>query len=244
MIAGVELRKQRALGDLVSNSFTILFAHWRQLASIAVPAVVVGLAYSLVTLLVEDSIALTALVGILSLPLSFLMFVLVGGGTVTYLDQVDRGQPATPADALDAAQARLPVLAGAALRSTAIVLVLAITVIGIPFAVYRAVRWAFLSQSIMIDSQRGEAVLAHSAGLVQGVWWVTLGRLIVSGIVVGVPALVLSQLILLAFPGVIGTVIAAAPGFITIPYAIIFTTLIFFDRKGRKGDDDLAGPAR
>ena len=233
MIGDVELRRERALGDLVGHSFSILFARWRPLASIAVPAVVVTLAYSLVALLVEDSVGLVALVNLVGFALEFVMFVLVGGATVTYLDQTDRGLATTPADALDAAQAKLGVLLGAAVRSLAILVLLSITIVGIPFAIYRGVRWAFLSQSVMLDGQQGEAVLAHSASLVQGVWWLTLGRLIVSVLVIQIPAAIVSQIFLLALPGVIGTVVAAATGFVTIPYGIIFTTLIFFDRKAR-----------
>ena len=40
MIGGVELRKQRNLGDIVSDAFTILFAAFKPLAMIAIPIVV------------------------------------------------------------------------------------------------------------------------------------------------------------------------------------------------------------
>jgi hypothetical protein len=222
---------------LVSDTFAIQLAHWQPLAAVAVPAVAVGLAFSLVALLIESDVG-SALFGVLTFPVQFVMFVLVGGGTVVYLDNTDRSVAATSADALDAAQAKLGVLLGAAVRSAVIVFLFCITLIGIPLGVYRLVRWAFVSQSIMLDGEQGKAVLAHSAGLVEGVWWLTLARLIVGFLVIGLPAGIVAQGALVALPGVVGTVIAALTGFITIPFGVIFSTLLFFDRKERTRTND------
>jgi hypothetical protein len=237
------LRQERALGELISDSFSIYFAHWRDLCLVVVPAVIVNLAFSLVHLALENNDVLASVSLLVSIPFNFIAFVLVGGGAVELIDKADSGQTLTSAEALDAAQARFGRLAGASLRATAIIGGLFITIVGIPWAIARAIRWVFITQSIMIDGETGASALAHSAALVQGRWWNTFGRLLVSGIVVGVPAGLVGQLALSALPGVPGTVLGACTGFLSIPYGIIATTLMFFDLKARKRDDDNPSPA-
>lgn len=260
MLAGTELRKPRSLGEVLTDSFNILFAHWRQLAIISVPVVVANIAFSLVILAItqdvpaaeeisndtaefttEEAVELLVLSGIaalVALPIIFVLQQLVTGGAVLYLDETDRGRPITPADALDRAQANLGVLISTTLRAAAIVLLFCITLVGIPWGIYRAVRWIFLGQVIMIEGLKGEAVLARSAELVQGRWWNTLGRLIVVGLVISIPIGLLQQALISASPGILGTVLSSATGFITVPFGIIGLSLMFFDLRARKGEHD------
>jgi hypothetical protein len=255
LLAGTELRKERRLGEVLTDSFGILSAYWRQLAIVSVPVVVANIAFALVLLaLTEDTQAadgtgeLTAddaldllllLVALaIAVPGIFVLQQLVTGGSVVFLDETDRGVQLTPADALDRAQANLGPLVGASLRAIVIVFLLCITVVGIPFGIYRIVRWIFLAQVIMIEGLRGQAVLARSADLVQGRWWNTLGRLIVVALVISLPVGLLQQAFVEAAPGVIGTTLSAATGFITIPFGIIGMSLMYFDLRARKGEDD------
>ena len=99
----------------------------------------------------------------------------------------------------------------------------------------RAIRWTLIVQSIMLDNQTGESALAYSAALVEGRWWLTFGRLLATGLVVGLPAIILSQIILAAIPGVIGVILAELPYLLVLPFGIITGTLIFFDYSLRKG---------
>ena len=263
MLAGTELRKVRRLGDVLTDSFNILFAHWRQLAIIAVPVVVANIAFALVILAItqdvptaeeisndtaefttEEAVELLVRSGIallIALPIIFVLQQLVTGGAVVYLDETDKGNTIAPSESLDRAQARLGPLVGATLRATFIVLLFFITVVGIPWGIYRAVRWVFLAQVIMIEGKRGEEILARSAELVQGRWWNTLGRLLVVALVVSIPVGLLQQAFIEAAPGVVGTVLSSATGFITVPFGIIALSLMFFDLQSRKGEHDDSG---
>ncbi len=257
MLAGTELRKERRLGEVLTDSFNILFAHWRQLAIIAVPVVVGNIALSLVILAVTQDfptaeeisndtadfpageLLLLFFVLLLSVPVLFVLQELVTGGGVVFLDEVDKANAIAPSDALDRAQEKLGALIGATLRATVIVLLLCFTIVGIPWAINRAVRWVFLAQVIMIEGLRGESVLARSAALVRGRWWNTFGRLIVVALVVEIPVGVFQQALLAAAPGVIGTILVGATGFIYVPFGIIGMSLMFFDLRARKGGDDV-----
>ena len=260
MLAGTELRKVRRLGEVLTDSFNILFAHWRKLAIISVPVVVANIAFALVILAIthdvptaeeisgdtaefttEEAIELLFLSGIAALiavPVIFVLQQLVTGGAVVYLDETDKGNTISPADALDRAQANLGPLIGATLRAAIIVLLFCITLIGIPWGIYRAVRWVFLAQVIMIEGKRGEEVLARSAELVQGRWWNTLGRLVVVALVVSIPVGLLQQALIAAAPGIVGTILSSATGFITVPFGIIGLSLMFFDLRARKAEHD------
>jgi hypothetical protein len=262
LLAGTELRKERRLSEVITDSINIVFAHWRQLAIIAVPVVVANVAFSLVILAItqdlptaeeisndtadftaNDAFRLLVLSGVavlIAVPVLFVLQELVTGGAVVYLDEADKGNAIAPADALDSAQGRLGALIGASLRAAVIILLFCVTIVGIPWGIYRAVRWIFLSQVIMIEDKSGEEVLARSAELVQGRWWNTLGRLIVVGLVISIPVGLLQQALVAAAPGVIGTILSSATGFITVPFGIIGLSLMFFDLKARKAEDDVA----
>jgi hypothetical protein len=234
----VPLRRQRDLSTVISDSFTILFASWSDLAMIVAPAVLVGLAFSLIEYGVgDDDQVITALIVLASLPVQFIAYELVGAAVVAQINGRDLRQTVTAGDALDVAQDRFGDVIGAAVRSTVIVVLLAFTIVGIPWAFKRGVEWAFLTEAIIIDGQKGEPSLAYSAALVLGNWWGTFGRLLVSGIVIGLPTVMLSSLISVAVPGVIGIIAASAPEFLALPFGIIATTLIFFDLKLRKAEN-------
>jgi hypothetical protein len=262
LLAGVELRKERRLSEVLTDSFNILFAHWRQLAIIAVPVVIANIAFSLVVLAIthdlptseeiandtadfstSDAVRLALLLGatmLIAVPLIFVLQELVTGAAVVFLDELDRGTALLPADALDRAQARLGALVGATLRATAIIFLFCITIVGIPWGIYRAIRWIFLSQVIMVEDMQGPGVLARSAALVEGRWWNTAGRVVVVFLVIGIPIGFLQQALVAAAPGVVGTILSSATGFITVPFGIIALSLMFFDLRARKGEDDVA----
>jgi hypothetical protein len=239
----VSLRQERDLGDIIGDSFTIMFANFGALASIVFPAAITSLALSLLTIAIEDEI-LDTIVFIASVAIQFIVFEIVRSAGVVYLDQLDRRNTIPSAESLDRAQQRLGIISGAAVRSVLIVSAFAVTIIGIPWAIMRLVRWAFLSQAIMLEDKRGEDVLATSAGIVEGYWWSTAGRLIMTAIVVGVPSLIFSGVITATVGEAVAAFVDAGLVFVTVPYGIISTTLMYFHLKTRKARHDSISPDR
>ena len=260
MIGGVELRKSRNLGQIVGDSFTIYGATWRILAAVVIPIVVTALAFELILYAVNDDISkaaynsqelqdridaqgdnyqpdvspISVLAIVLIIPIGAAVYVLSSAGGVAYLSRTDLGESLTSAEALDDAQSRFGALIGSTVRALAICIGLACTIVGIPFAVIRGIRWLFISQVIMIEGLSGPGVLARSADLVRNQWWVTLGRMIVTGLVIQIPVAIVTSIVAAAAPGVISILVGVCAAFITTPYAIIATTLIFFDYQVRK----------
>ena len=54
---------------------------------------------------------------------------------------------------------------------------LAITIIGIPFAIYFAARWGFYAQAVLIEETSATHALRRSSELVKGTWWRVFGIL-------------------------------------------------------------------
>ena len=54
---------------------------------------------------------------------------------------------------------------------------LAITIIGSPFAIYFAARWGFYSQAVLVEETSATNALRRSSELVKGTWWRVFGIL-------------------------------------------------------------------
>ena len=54
---------------------------------------------------------------------------------------------------------------------------LAITIIGLPFAIYFAARWGFYSQAVLVEETSATNALRRSSELVKGTWWRVFGIL-------------------------------------------------------------------
>ena len=59
------------------------------------------------------------------------------------------------------------------LRASAIVVVLIVSVVGIPFGLWFLVRYRFMAQVVVTENRSGREALTRSAQLVTGRWWHT-----------------------------------------------------------------------
>jgi hypothetical protein len=116
-----------------------------------------------------------------------------------------------------------------------VVVVLTITVIGIPIAIHRFIRWSLFAEACMLDDLPAGASLRRSSELVTGNWWRTLGftavvdtLAILSGPLLGVGLLLLTDHSL-NFINVAASLVYA----FTVPYAAIQLTLYYFDLEAR-----------
>jgi len=128
--------------------------------------------------------------------------------------------------------------------------VLLLTVIGAPIAVWLLVRFQLMPQAVVTEQLSGRRGLARSAELVKGRWWHTAlmvglfnGLVLASGMIVGLLLLVaVSGIPLWLFSGLITLVFA-----LIVPLAAVAQTLLFGDAVAESlevDDVDLAeGPA-
>ena len=107
---------------------------------------------------------------------------------------------------------------------------MAITIIGIPFAIACGVYWSFVLQTASLEGYGPTGAMARSYDLVRGNWWWVLGFLIVSAILIGIISSIITGLIGLLIPvvgGLIGDILMA-------PLMIIAQTLFYFELRDRQ----------
>jgi hypothetical protein len=115
------------------------------------------------------------------------------------------------------------------------VLLLTITIVGIPFAIHRFIRWSLFAEACMLDDLSATESLHRSSDLVKGHWWRTFGftvlvdvLAILSGPLLGVGLLLLSDHSL-NFINLAASLVYT----FTVPYAAIQLTLYYFDLEAR-----------
>jgi len=121
----------------------------------------------------------------------------------------------------------------------AMVILLTITVVGIPFAIHRFIRWSLFAEACMLDDLSATESLRRSSELVRGHWWRTFGftvlvdaLAVLSGPLLGVGLLLLTDHSLNFI-----NLAAALVYTFTVPFAAIQLTLYYFDLEARAAGD-------
>lgn len=238
----VALRQRRNLGEIIQASLHLYQQNFAPLFIIAAIVIPLGIASAT---LAPDPVdfgetyevggELFAFLGIVLL--GALVTILASAAIIVALAHIDQGSLPEFSSAFDAAFERVGTLLGAALRAVAIVLLLSVTVIGIPWAIQRMVRWLFVSQAVMLDRTTAKDALAKSAGAVESYWWRTLGVALVIFFIVRVPGIIVGGVVVFAPPLVSGTVNSFMNALL-LPFGVIALTLLYLDLQLRKELDE------
>lgn len=198
-------------------------------ATVVVVAVVrsIPLVSSLIDVVADDTL-ITLILGLLAPGVTGIVSYVVGMALVAAWAEADRSVVA----AVRVVVHRWRPLLGGLARAAAIVAVLAITVVGLPWAIRQAVRYQFLAPAVVIDDLDGHAALDRSSALVRERWWHTalfavLAQLTVAAVAMTVGLLVLivlSGLPLWLFSALISVVVAAV-----VPLAALAMVLLYGD---------------
>ena len=159
---------------------------------------------------------------------------------------VARGERTGAIDAYRIVLPRVPAILWATARTMTLMSVLALTVAGIPVALYVAVRRAIVPQLIVHEGLGAGDAIRRSRVLTSGNE-VRVGMLaMVANVVVSVAAPLLAMVILLLLSPPLGVVIliAGVLGAIAVPYAGIVLTLVFHDLQRRSAPESPGTPVR
>ena len=224
------LRQQRDLDRIIRDAINLYRDNAGPFLSIAAVVIPLGIAAAALQARFDDPVAESLVL----LPVNLLQVavnLLVAAALIAALGRIDSGQPAEFSHAYDVAFERFWTLAGAVLRVVFHVLLFAITIVGIPWAIQRLVRWVFAEQAVILDGRTAEEALSHSAAAVSGYWWRTLGISIVVALLAGIP-FIISVPFSLAPVLISGTVSAILTAGV-LPFSITAMTLLYFDLKLR-----------
>ncbi len=249
------LRRPRALGQLLRAARQLYGRHWRTLviiglASLPILAAVEGLNWAVKQLIGAGNTATAGSSGAqinVADPISSIgrpiAFALVAATVITFVRELELGRPAGVLQAARGMLARFWRLVFCQLAGTLAVVLLALTIIGIPFAIRKYVDWQFVQQQIVFRDTSIRDAFRGSRQVVRGRWWRTLriaGFFWLLSIVVGPMlgfALIFADLSLPAI-NLFGSVVFA----LLTPYVALGRTLLFFDLESRARPVPQTGP--
>ncbi len=120
---------------------------------------------------------------------------------------------------------------GALILSGMALVLMWLTVLGIPFAIRYAGLWVFVLQTASVEECGPRSAMSRSAKLVRGSWSRVAGILFVSGILFGILGGIIGLLV--GFIPVAGATIGTI---ITAPFLIIAHTILYFDLRTQKDE--------
>jgi hypothetical protein len=237
------LRQRRAFGQLLRTADKLYRHHWRVFGPLGLSAfIIVGGITALSWLVtggdtgrqIDESagvsglhVALGELLTSIGQPLAS---AIVSAAVIVALRELDESRPASFVSAYRGVCARFKRVVGAQLLVQLALVLMALTIIGVPFAAWKYIGWLFVQQQIIFEDRGVRGALRGSSDLVRGRWWYTLRVAFffwVVSVVVG-PflgfALIFTTLPLLLI-NIIGSVVFA----LLIPYVAIGQTLLYFD---------------
>ncbi len=238
------LRARRAFGQVLRTARRLYGRHWATLVPIGLIAFpIVGgvnlLAEALVNHRGADSaagragvhLAFADLAETLGRPVAE---ALVAAVVIVFVRELSRGRHIGFAGSVRGALARLWRVVAAQLMFLFGIFLLAITVVGLPFAAWKYVSWLFVQQEVLFTDKSIREAFRGSSDLVRGRWWHTVrvaGPLWLLSVAAG-PILGFA-LIFTALPLVWINLIGSLVFALFIPYVSVGRTLLYFDLQVR-----------
>jgi hypothetical protein len=238
------LRRRRALGQILRAARQFYGRHWRVLLPVALAALVlIGATNVLAVLISEKNQAggsglQLAWADMLEQLIRPVAQALVAAIAIVVAREALRDREVSFLGALRGVRERFWRVVGAQLLATLGVLVLAVTVIGLPFAIWKLVGWSFVQQEVLFTDKRFRESFRGSSRLVRG-RWLRSARVILVFYVIGIAAgpILSFALIFTALPLIWINVIGSLVFALLIPFTALGGTFLFFDLSVREEEE-------
>jgi hypothetical protein len=251
-VVATPLRERRAGGQIVDAAGRVYWENRRVLLPVGLVAVPLGgMAVGAQALLfhrtglrrafdaleddkVEGFVAI--LVGVLTHGLAP---ILVGAAVTLLLREVDRGGEAHLRVVARGLRGELWRLTGLALVALLVVFLVVVTVIGIPYAIKKAVDWAFVQQAAGFEGRRGRAAFSASTQLVRGHWWRVAAICFVLLLLLALTGPFMGVLVILVTDTPLATInlFAALLFAVVLPFVSTALTLLYLDLAVRRDSE-------
>ncbi len=154
------------------------------------------------------------------------------------LNEMAADRPISAGEAIRATAQRVRPLAAGTLIQYFVTLLLSLTVVGIPLAIHRFIRWSLFAQACMLDGLTGRESLAKSSRLVRGRWWRTFGFTVLVDVLALLSGILFGLVLLLLSAGTLNFIdIASSLVYVlTVPFAAIALTLYYFELGTKPAD--------
>ena len=186
------------------------------------------------TRLSEDSPELQGILGAVSLLTRGLLLLIVTPAVVQAVGDIVAGRSPGVRRSFKEGFAKIPDLVWTLARGGLVVFALTISIIGLPWAANRSVRWMFGAQATVLGEIRGKSALDDSAAAVRGRWWQAAANGAVLAFIGAVPGAIvgLGLLILARFPVDAANSVASLVFALAQPFAIAGLTLLYLRWRG------------
>jgi len=228
------LRRERYLGQLLRAARQLYGRHWRPMVLVGLTSIpIIGALYGVgqgVEALTGSTDAGTYLRDVIN-PLAYAV---VAAIAIAYFRDLEQGEPATYARSFgDMVRKFRRVVLGQVLNSV-LLLLIALTIIGIPIAIWKFVDWQFVQQEIMFKDKGMRDAFRGSTRLVRGNWWRTVRVAGILWLISIVPGPVLGfGLIFTPLPLFTANLAGSLVFALLVPYVAIGRTLLFWDLSAR-----------
>jgi hypothetical protein len=249
-----ELWARRSFGQIVRAARQLYGRHWRVLLPVGLTALpIVGCTNLLGELLAGQhsvgetagrsgvNLALADLVDTLAPPVAS---AIVAAVVIVFVRELVASRPVGFRGAFRGMGQRFWRVVAAQVLATVAVILLALTIIGLPWAIWKYVGWQFVQQEVLFTDKSIRGAFRGSSDLVRGRWWHTVrvaGFFWLLSVVVGPVlgfALIFTNFSLLAI-NLLGSLVFA----LMIPYVALGRTLLYFDLEAR-AEQEPAKPRR
>jgi hypothetical protein len=253
-----QLRKPRAFGQILRAARQLYGRYWRTFVAIAlctipIIAAIEGLESLYGAIAGQRSLTPSISIGGARLDLSLtisgtlrpLGFAVVTAAAIAAMRLLDLGEAPSFTGAWRLTLQRFWRLVFARLLATVAVLLLFVTVIGIPFGIWKYFEWQLIQQEILFEDKSIREAFRGSSKLVRGHWWHTVavtGFLSLLSVVVG-PVLGFF-LIFGGFSLVAVDAFSSLVYALLLPYEAIGRTLLYLDLAARHEAAVEAGTVR
>ena len=226
------LRHPMDLSQIINGSVRIYRLHFAEFLAIAAVTLPVSVVAAIVVSFIKDEAVATGVSVALLVP-GVAVALVAQAAIIRAVADVGDDVPPDFNFVYGRVLDRLGTLFVTALRIIVIFAALCVTIVGIPFAIYLAVRWVFFAQAIMIEGEGSNEATELSGRLVQGYWWRTFGILLILGLLASLPTGAVSLIFSAAAP-VAGSLAVAVVAAVVLPFSAGATTLLYFDLSSRK----------
>jgi hypothetical protein len=238
------LRVRRSFGQLIRTARRLYRRYWRVLVPIAIVAIaIIGATNFLCDLLAGGgssndttgrsgvNVAYVDVVQGLARPVAS---AIVAALVVVFVRELVESRPAGLRSCFRGLRARFWRVVFAQLLATLGVLLMVLTIVGIPWAIWKLVGWAFVQQEVLFTRKSLRESFRGSSELVRGRWWHAVRPIIFFYLLTTVAGPVLTfALIFTALPLVWINLLGALVFALLIPYVTLGKTLLYFDLQAR-----------
>jgi len=242
------LRAKRAFGQLIRTARQLYGRHWRVLVTVALAGLVIVAGTNLLAGLLAGgnsadraagrsgvNLALADLVESIARPIALAV---VAAIVVIFVRLLVESQPPGFRACWRGMRERFWRIVSALLLASLGIFAMAITIVGLPFAIWKLVGWSFVGQEVLFTDKPLREAFRGSSELVRGRWWHALRVVVflVAILFVAGPVLTLG-LIFTPLPFLAINLLGALIFSLLIPYAAIGQTLLYFDLQARAAEE-------